>query len=473
MSEFWHSGTSSTYASTHDERTARMQTGPSMDQRQPPFIFQFSITLLTAFLLQPCTCLGTEGANPSDGKQIREFRSTHFILHTDLDATAAKARLSKMESTLRIGIDYWGRRLKGQIHCYLVDDLKAWPAGSLPEHQARKVLLLVGGETVVDIKSIQSRKVPQASIYATTQPGVVEHEVIHAYCFQVFGTGGPQWYREGMAELFAMNSKPKTGAVCREATLSVLKEGPPLSLKQVLALENFTDSISQMIGRDADPNNRDSGFDVTGETWNTSNSKQLKSAQVAYAQCWALCYLLHHNPNYEKRFRMLGRNFLNNNTVKFEDLFRPVMRNIDFELKQFGKNIGDGYRADLCRWNWSKTFDSIDVGESVTIPLKANAGYQATQLLVDCDQTYRITSVGDWLVTKNAARVDANGDHSGHGQLEVAIFDNFKLQPPLILGSQALLQTSHEGFVYLRCHDNWLGLADNRGTIHVRLKRIK
>ena len=378
-----------------------------------------------------------------------------------------------MESMLRIGINYWGRRSKGQIHCYLVDDLEAWPAKSFPKESTRKLLLLVGGETVFDLKRIKSGVVKQTSIYATTKPGVVEHEVIHAYCFQVFGTAGPQWYREGMAELFAMNASPKTGAICREQTLSMLKNGPPLSLKRVLARENFTASISEMIGRDTDKNGADSGFDITTDNWESTNSKRLRSAQVAYAECWALCYLLHHNPNYEKRFRMLGRQFLNNNSVKFEDLFRPVMQNIDFELKQFGENIGDGYRADLCRWNWSKTFSSIEIGESITVQLKANAGYQATQLLVGRNETYQLTSLGDWLITKNAARVNVDGDESGHGQLEAVILNDFELQPPRILGSKALLRTSHEGFVYLRCHDNWLGLADNRGTIQVRLKRIK
>ena len=46
--------------------------------------------------------------------------------------------------------------------------------------------------------------------------------MIHAYCFQTFGTAGPDWYREGMAELLAMNATPRKGAVCRERNLDAL-----------------------------------------------------------------------------------------------------------------------------------------------------------------------------------------------------------------------------------------------------------
>ena len=38
-------------------------------------------------------------------------------------------------------------------------------------------------------------------VFAAARPGVAEHEVVHAYCGQTFGTTGPLWYREGMAQL--------------------------------------------------------------------------------------------------------------------------------------------------------------------------------------------------------------------------------------------------------------------------------
>ena len=121
-----------------------MRTGPRINQRRKSFFFHIPIILTVVFLQQP-SCWGNDSESSAEPKQIRELRSTHFILHTDLDAIAAKARLSKMESMLRIGINYWGRRSKGQIHCYLVDDLEAWPAKSFPKESTRKLLLLVGG----------------------------------------------------------------------------------------------------------------------------------------------------------------------------------------------------------------------------------------------------------------------------------------------------------------------------------------
>ena len=88
-----------------------------------------------------------------------------------------------------------------------------------------------------------------------------------------FGSTGPVWYAEGMAELGQYWKEGELGVDIEPLVIDYLTHAPPKKLKDIVA-----------VGQ------------VTGDSWK------------AYAWRWALCHLLAHNPNYSRRFKRLGMN---------------------------------------------------------------------------------------------------------------------------------------------------------------------
>ena len=60
-----------------------------------------------------------------------DFKSAHFLVHTDLPAKEARELLARLETMLSIISTYWNHPPVGVIECYVVGDLDCWPAGSL------------------------------------------------------------------------------------------------------------------------------------------------------------------------------------------------------------------------------------------------------------------------------------------------------------------------------------------------------
>ncbi len=407
------------------------------------------------------------GEEQGSTDRIGNFKSRHFDVHTDLAEECATRRIAQMESVLGKSESYWGRRLSGRITCYLIDEFKNWQASDLPTNNALLILKEIGGGTFID-QTRANRRIGRSSIiYATNQPGVVEHEVVHGYCFMAFGKNGPDWYREGMAELMAQNAIRKRGASCRPETLANLRDAK-LSLRKIVSRDSFTTPLAESIGNKADVD-----FEVVASSWNSDDDRMLSKAKIAYAESWALCYLLHHNPNYHQRFRVLGQKIVEGSDIRFEDIFSPMMKNIDFELQMMGKSIDNGYRADLCQWPWSAAFQSIQVGRTIKTPLKACGGFQATRIAVARGQQYSVRAHGSWSVDEPYTAINANGNDLGEGRIEAIIQDGFELSDPFPLTAESDLSIARSGRLFLRCYDDWAQLADNRGIIQVRLKRTK
>ena len=149
------------------------------------------------------------------------------------------------------------------------------------------------------------------------------------------------------------------------------------------------------------------------------------------------------------------------------------MENIDFELKQLAQHMGDGYRADLSSWEWNQSFSDIKIGRTVSLQLKAMAGYQGTGIKVKSNEKYEIHATGEWIVDQDEPRTTANGNIDGHGKVEAVLLKDFSLHSSQVMGEAATYFSTKDGHLYLRCHDDWRQLADNRGVIKVRIKRIQ
>ncbi|MGE3779975.1 MAG: hypothetical protein AB7F89_22495, partial [Pirellulaceae bacterium] len=151
-------------------------------------LFYFAGALLLAWLV-PLTSQANERI-PDTSRPAANIRSViespHFILHTDSDEASARDAVRRMERSLEFATECWRRPARGKIQCYLVQDLGAWPNGSLPHPLAHVLIRGVGGATLTaeardkgrDLRDL-ARGSRQAVIYASMTPGVLEHEVVH------------------------------------------------------------------------------------------------------------------------------------------------------------------------------------------------------------------------------------------------------------------------------------------------------
>jgi hypothetical protein len=410
----------------------------------------------------------TPGGTPMG--RIATYAAGRLELNTDLPPGDAKALLKRMESTLRKISEYWRRPLSRRIVCFVADDLSNWSDESLPHPQAKIVLQHVGGGT--DLRTVEDPSSQDQSlvahVYATSARGIAEHEVVHAYCMLTFGTCGPEWYKEGMAEMAFYYSTDSTAVRCPAEVAQLLRGQRAKSVGEIIGAGEFTQPIA---ARFHELNEAKEGHSVARSEWQARDSDTVSIARESYHRSWALCYFLSNNTNYHDRFRQLGICYLTGMEADFDKVFGPDAEKLAFEFELFLRDIEDGYRVDLCRWNWKKEFATIGDGETIDIRVLAARGYQPTGLIVAAGEDYDYASEGRWSACDRREPLTADGDYFGQGCLEAVIVTGYKLGEPFPLGTSGSFAAPRTGKLYLRCRDDWHALADNEGQVDVRLER--
>ncbi len=155
----------------------------------------------------------------------------------------------------------------------------------------------------------------------------------------------------------------------------------------------------------------------------------------------------------------------------FENAFGKFSDNISFEYDQFVKNFGNGYRVDLCAWDWSVAASNLNSNGRTKTEIAAKAGWQPTKLEAREGVSYDYVAKGNWKTSAEDELVSADGDRSGRGKLIGAILHDFQLAGPFELGSRGTFVPPVTGQLFLRCQDSWTELADNEGEITVHLRR--
>lgn len=409
-----------------------------------------------------------QDAKPAEAGVIREYRSSRLHVRTDLTGTDAESLYERLEETLRFAARYWGKPQRGQIECFVVHDLAAWTDAQLPHRLSRVIIDGVGGATVPRMvgKGSQSRNLP--TVFASSKAGVAEHELIHAYCIHTFGSSGPEWYKEGMAEMAVNRSNRVAGLQCSVKQSETLRAGGGTSIAAILATgstgQRITDSLRRMMD---DPVTKDQH--VPAGAWTDIDADNVALARDEYLHSWAFCYMMLHNPNYSKRFHSLGNVFVTEQRNAFDDFFAPVRDKIEFEHQLFLKHASVGYRVDLCSWDWAASFRTLAAGESQKIGIDAGKGFQASGVTVTSGQLYDFQAEGQWSLSMDGQPLDANGDKSRAGQLVGVVMSDRMLSEPFPLGTGGTLKPATSGRLYLRCHDAWNEIADNTGRIIVTI----
>ena len=399
--------------------------------------------LLTVLMLLLATTLIANAQTDSERTKSKsqevtapkKYRSKNFIVTTDLVTDDAKDLLDRLENMLRLISGYWGRPNRQVIEMYVVKNLSKWPPGSL--HPDGIASVQSGGGVTRSLISRQgNRGYAKSIVYATADRGTPQHEAVHAYCTQTFGSTGPVWYSEGMAEMGQYWRKDDDMSVkCHPVVAKYIRSSPPKSLNGIV-----------------------NGNEATGDSWQN------------YAWRWALCHLLAVNPNYSKRFRPLGLGLLTKQDVSFEQVYGSMAKEISFEYLFFLENLDIGYRVDLCAWDWKARFTRPKGKGSLLSRIRADRGWQPSRMTVKKDEEIEFSATGTWQLSKDGRKTDADGNGKSGRLMGIVLDENYKLSKPFELGSYGSFTAPIAGNLYLRCQDSWTSIADNKGRIDVKIK---
>lgn len=360
----------------------------------------------------------------------RDVRSQHFLLHTDVSDRQGQILLDKLETMIELVSQYYRRPSRGLIECYVVRDLNSFPVETFPEGAIEKIRE-PAGVTITRTLGKQRRTI----VFSCDQHQTVQHEAVHAYCQQAFGSTGPVWYSEGMAEMGAYWKEGQLEVDIQPGVIHYLTNAQPKKMLDIVAAGQ-----------------------VTGDSWQ------------AYAWRWALCHLLANNKNYSNRLKGLGVAMMSGKKASFEATYGDVAQHISFEYDQFVKNFGNGYRADLAAWQWNVKSKRLS-GKQVKRTVLAARGWQGTGVSVVKGQSYDVQTKGTWQIADAGEALTGDGNRDGRGKLVAAIFRDFQLGEPFELGSQATFKAAQDGHLVLRCRDSWTELSDNAGELTVAISK--
>ena len=367
-------------------------------------------------------------------QQPRTLTSDHFIIHTDVSNRSAAVLLDKLERMYNLIGRYFGKRPKQPIECFVVSDLSLFE-GQLPPDGAAKIAEGAGVTMMA-----KAGGMPISIVFSCDDHGVVQHEAVHAYCFLAFGECGPIWFAEGMAEMGQYWKPDELGVSIDPVVIDYLMNAKKKKLEDIVAEKQ-----------------------ITGDSWQ------------AYAWRWAICHLLSSHPTHGMAFKKLALGMMNGAEVSFATSFGPVAKQLSFEYDQFVENFGNGYRVDLCVWDWTTPAASLSGVARSKTEVEAMKGWQASGLQVEKDKSYDYVAQGTWLVRRDDAPVDADGNDRGNGKLIGAVFSNtdqgYQLFEPFEMGVKGTMVGPSNGQLFVRCREDWTDIGDNSGkvTLHFRI----
>ena len=121
----------------------------------------------------------------------------HFAFLTDVSDREAKIILDELERMAGLLEKYFGRGPAGVVEGFVVRDLAAFPPGTLAEPMG-VAKIREGAGVCFNVRLGNQRK---ATLYSSADHGVIQHECTHGFCHMTFGSTGPTWLAEGVAEM--------------------------------------------------------------------------------------------------------------------------------------------------------------------------------------------------------------------------------------------------------------------------------
>lgn len=372
----------------------------------------------------------------------KEYSSPNFHLVTDLGDKGAEELLGRLEVMIKFVSGYFGRKNPRTIDMYVAKNIASWPEAVTSKMDPEGIQSIRNEAGVTLGRTLRSGANGRpldamAVVYAIADHGTPQHEAVHAYCILSYGTAGPVWYAEGMAEVGQYWRADEKGVNAHDVVVEFLKQSKVKPIKDIV----------------------DNPLETTGDSWQN------------YASRWALCHLLGFNENYTQRFKPLGLSLLaEQRDVSFWSVYGTQAKEIDFEYRQFLKDLEPGYRVDLCSWDWKARGKTLKGKTSHKAQVKAGRGWQPAKIHVTPGIEYSLAASGEWKLSKDGEPIGAGGNTEGHGKLTGILFNDYTLSEPFEIGDVETFSAPGEGDLFLRCADSWGSLGDNSGVLNLTLR---
>ena len=298
------------------------------------------------------------------------------------------------------------------------------------------------------------------------------HEGTHAFMFKVFGTCGPSWYMEGIAELLATHR-------WHEETLAM---GYYPKRRQEVPLLGRIRMVRDEVA---------AGRAKSFHSIMAYDGRAFFLDKIPYGWSWAVCAFLDGHPKYQARFRDLPQSIHEDLSTQFRQTMNDEWRELNDEWRVFIHSIVHGH--DLSR-------TAIDFQEGKPLPaeghtaeIAADQGWQSSSVRLEAGQTYLFSANGRYQIASEPEIwwCEPGGvtiryfDHQPLGILLAAIRpdqlaldskDNTQQESrfqPVAIGLSTAWRPTQSGTLYLRINESPAELADNAGTLSVQIRELE
>lgn len=292
------------------------------------------------------------------------------------------------------------------------------------------------------------------------------HEGTHAFMLRWLNGAGPPWYMEGLAELLGTHhwadGQLKLGIMPASkeevpywGRVKIIKDayrsGSPLSLLEIMRF---------------DP--------------------QAQLRVEAYGWCWAAAAFLDAHPLTQAAFRQL-KSRVTDRTLEFSKHFyesvKPHWPAIVEDWQVFVANCDYGY--DVARAAAVRKVPSPPAANGTMVTLRADRGWQSTGCRLEAGQTYEVSASGRYDV-RPSWPCEPGGitiHYAANAPLGMLLGSLTELEEPgngivytplaspQPIGRHAELTPEVTGTLYLRINESASGLADNTGTLEVKIHK--
>ena len=295
------------------------------------------------------------------------------------------------------------------------------------------------------------------------------HEGTHCFMTIVPNPMRPfVFYMEGMAELFGTHTTDAAGRI-QFGVMPHHRDDCP-GLGRIRMIEEDVQKIG--------PTGLNTIVRFQPEAFDTNSS---------YAWSWALCEFLNQHPRYRDRFRKVGERISASTPFEdFDKLFAPDARDLHEEWALFAVNICHGYDIERSAIEFKPGREFTRSTSSIRATIAADRGWQSSGVQVEAGRSYQTAAQGRFSLAQEPKPWESEpqgisfrycegrplgillGAVRSAAPLEKSPWTTMTETIPL--GRAARFTAPRSGTLYLRVNEYWNELADNRGTLDVRIE---
>lgn len=389
------------------------------------------------------------------------MNGTRLTLYTDLPRNAGIEQLSDLfDLAVPQWCDYFGfdeQKLAGwQVRgCLMGDRARFEAAGLLPSDLPQFATGFTrGNEIWWD---------DETSGYYRAH--LMLHEGTHSLMYAHYGTCGPPWYMEGLAELLGTHRLDKG-----KLTLGYFPARP----------EQVPDWGRIKFVRDAVQAGRTLTLDEI-----LAYTAEAYLQNEAYGWSWAAAALLDGHPRYQARFRRLPGELRSDDfNRQVRGLFADDWYELNIEWQAFIHELEFGYDLQRSAIEFREGQPPPDSGQTVAVA--ADRGWQSSGVRLSPGIQYELTAAGRYQVADQPALWWSEPDgvtvryYRSHplGMLMAIVLPDrnsgkaAQWPLPAAIGRGGKLSVEAAGTLYLRINDSPAELADNAGSVQVTVMAL-